>query len=54
MYVEDSIHPRVHEKRDFQLLNCQLRSLRVVLRGMTAVEPGSVDPDDTVGWEKRD
>src|SRR6056297_2948298 len=40
--------------RDFQLLNRQLRSLRVVLRGVTPVEAGGVDTDDTVGREKCD
>ena len=54
MYVDDSIRSRVHEKCNFQLLNRQLRSLRVVLRGVTAVKAGCVDSDDTVGWEKRD
>jgi len=50
--IEDSIRSRVHKQCNFQLLNRQLRSLRVVFRGVTPVEAGSVDPDDTVSREK--
>lgn len=53
MYVDNRVQLRVYEKRDFQLLNCLLRSLRVVLRGVTAVKVGGVDPDDTVSRETR-
>jgi predicted RNase H-like nuclease len=57
--IEDSIRSRVYEQCQFQLLNRQLRSLRIVFRGVTPVEAGSVDPDDTVvgssviGWLSR-
>ena len=54
VYVENRVRLRVYEKRDFQLLNRQLRSLRVVFRGVTPVEAGGVDTDDTVGREECD
>lgn len=51
--IKDSIHSGVHEKCDFQLPNCQLRPLRVVLRGVTAVKAGYIDTNDPVGREKQ-
>ena len=54
VYVENRVRPRVHEKRDFPLLNRQLRSPRVVLRGVTTVKTGGFNPNNTVGREERD
>jgi len=54
VYVDDCVRPRVYEERDFQLLNRQLRSLCVVFRGVTTVEPGGINPDDAVGREECD
>ena len=49
--IDDSIRSRVHEKCDFQLLDSQLR---VVFRGVTAVESRRINPDDTIGREECD
>jgi hypothetical protein len=52
--IEDSIRSRIYEQCHFQLLNRQLRSLRVVFRGVTPVESRCINPGDTIGREKGD
>ena len=43
---------RIHQEPEFQLLNRQLCSLRVVLRGKTAIKLRCVDPNDTIRRKK--
>jgi hypothetical protein len=52
--IEDGIRFRIHKKCEFQLLDRQLRPLRVVFRGVTPVKSGGIDSDDAVSREECD
>lgn len=50
--IEVRICPRIDQERDFQPLNRQLRSFRLVLRDLTAVDARGTDPRKAVSREQ--
>lgn len=50
--IEDTVRSDINDQRGFQLLNRQLHSFRVALRGATSAEACYANPHNTVSQEQ--